>query len=62
MPISMPDGERLVVAARPRLMVVDQVEHAMAHQRPVAAHQVQAAMRADVSGCQAVPEASRAIG
>ena len=36
-PISIPLSEDLVVAAPARLMVVDKVEHTMAHQRPVAA-------------------------
>ena len=37
MPISMPAAKALSSPRRPDLMVVDEVEHAMAHQRPVAA-------------------------
>ena len=36
--------ERLVVAARARLVVVDEVERAVCHQHPVAAHYVQPAL------------------
>ena len=48
MPISMPATNALSSPRRPRLVVVDQVEQAMGHQRPVAAHQVEAAMFAGI--------------
>ena len=43
-----PAGERLVVAARPGLVVVDEIEHAMRHQHPVAVHDMQPLMHGRV--------------
>ena len=61
MPITMPETKALLVAARARLAVVDDVQHGVAHQPSSRRGHVHARMLGEASGCQAVPEASRVI-